>query len=232
MSTPGDAGTARPTLNRDYQRDWTVYFDAARGQPPRETLVRALDGFDREDASSASIVDRAALDIACGEGRDTREMLHRSGSTRWRVVATDSSAEGLERLQRSLDSHKTARVTLLACRMEVLSSRFAAITPPSGFDLVNASFALPFCDDAEFPRLWTGIVNSLRTGGRFCGQFFGDRDEWASVNPRRHMTRDQALARLAGFTPEHFEEVEKRGSDAMGGEKQHHVFHIVARKNP
>lgn len=231
MSTPGDAGTTRPTLTRDYQRDWPGYFDAVKGQPARETLVRALDAFEHADTGASTAVQRVALDIACGEGRDTREMLRRSGPTRWRVIATDSSVNGLERLQRSLDTHEAHWVTLLACRMEDLASQLAAMTPPSGFDLVNASFALPFCDEAEFPRLWAGIVVSLRAGGRFSGQFFGDRDEWAPINPRRHVTRDEALARLVGFTPEHFEEVEKNGSDAMGGEKHHHVFHIVARKN-
>src|SRR5258708_30442219 len=37
-------------------------------------------------------------------------------------------------------------------------------------DLVNASFSLPFCAPERFPEVWERIVESLRPGGRFCGQ--------------------------------------------------------------
>ena len=46
-------------------------------------------------------------------------------------------------------------------------------------ELVNASFALPFCPPAEFPGLWRRIVDSILPGGRFAGQFFGPNDDWA-----------------------------------------------------
>jgi hypothetical protein len=38
------------------------------------------------------------------------------------------------------------------------------------------------------------------------------------------------LELLAPFEIVQLEEVEKDGSDAMGGTKHHHLFHIVARR--
>ncbi|HYD01821.1 MAG TPA: hypothetical protein VEB22_11395, partial [Phycisphaerales bacterium] len=89
---------------------------------------------------------------------------------------------------------------------------------------------LPFCRPEAFPALWSFLVARIRPGGRFSGQFFGDRDEWQAVRPASHHTRAQVEALLQPFAVEHMEEVEKEGDDAMGGVKRHHVFHVVARK--
>lgn len=101
---------------------------------------------------------------------------------------------------------------------------------PRNADLINASFALPFCKPESFGELWAWIVRTLRPGGRFSGQIFGDRDEWAPIRPASHRTREQALRLFDGFDLERFDEVEKVGCDGVGGKKQHHIFHIVARK--
>jgi hypothetical protein len=103
---------------------------------------------------------------------------------------------------------------------------------PARVDFVNASFALPFCDPSHFPALWSWITTVLSPGGRFAGQFFGDRDEWCPIRPASHVTRAQLESLLAPFAIEYLDEVEKRGDDAMGGTKYHHVFHVVARRNP
>ncbi len=223
----------RATLSPDYQRDWPSYFDAVMDQPPRDTLLRALDAFDRDEFDRNAPCERLMIDLACGEGRDTRAALARR-STRWRVVAIDSSDDGLARLARSLTPEDAPRVHPLRLAMEEVPSTTdpgaTAILPgPGGADLVNASFALPFCDPARFPALWDWILSRLAPGGRFAGQFFGDRDEWARVRPASHVDRDRLQRLLAPFVVEHLDEVEKDGSDAMGGVKHHHVFHVVAR---
>ncbi len=216
--------TKRSTLTLDYQRDWPQYFDAVKDQPPRDTCLRALAAFAVEPRRP-----RTALDIATGEGRDTRAILASCES--WRVIATDSSIEGLRRLRESI-SHApnlTTRVQLVEVTMEALPA-WAARTQTTTIDFINASFALPFCNPANFPDLWSWIEQTLAPQGRFAGQFFGDRDDWACVRPKSHFTREQVTQLLANFDIEHFEEVEKEGSDAMGGTKKHHVFHVVARK--
>ena len=225
---PGES-TARPvpvprrsTLTPDYQRDWPEYFNAVKDQPPRDTCLRALAAFKQDPRPQL-----LAIDIACGEGRDTRAIL--AADPRWRVISTDSSADGLRRLRESLTSDVAARAQLTNVDMESLRA-WATANNIATADLINASFALPFCNPAHFPALWTWITRTLRPQGRFAGQFFGDRDEWACVRPKSHYTRAQLDTLLADWHIEYLEEVEKEGSDAMGGTKWHHVFHVVAQK--
>jgi len=197
------------------QRDWPGYFDAVAGKPPRDTLLLALERFDREPASRGG---RLALDLGCGEGRDTAELLRRG----WHVLAIDGHPDALRRLLERLDlPHRDRLRTLLA--------PFEGLGVPA-CDLVNASFSLPFCPPHAFGTLWSAIVDAIRPGGRFAGQLFGDRDTWALLPDRSHQTREQALAMLDPFDLERFDEDEKPGSDAFGTPKHWHVFHVVARK--
>lgn len=205
-------------LRADYQRDWPEYFDAVASEPARETLRRALGLFERE-----GLGERVGIDLACGEGRDTREMLRRG----WRVIAADYHAEAVSRTLARLESAWRGRVEVRQVSMEEAAR---AGGWPTRVDLVNASFALPFCGPARFEELWGWIGEILGPGGRFAGQFFGDRDEWRCVRPKSHKTRAEVEGLLREYEVEWFDEVEKDGSDAMGGTKHHHVFHVVARK--
>jgi hypothetical protein len=220
----------RSTLTPDYQRDWPAYFDAVAGQPARDTCLRALAAC--AECARMREEDFVAFDLACGEGRDTRAML--ASDSRWRVVALDASVEGLSRLRRSLGADGS-RVRVEQVALEEVPARCDADRSlPRHAQLVNASFALPFCHEDRFSALWEWIGRMLagdgeRAAGVFAGQFFGDRDEWAAVNQRRHVSRARLLELLAEWHILHLEEVEKEGSDAMGGSKRHHVFHVVAR---
>jgi SAM-dependent methyltransferase len=209
------------SISPDYQRDWPAYFRAVSEKPPRDTLVRALDHFESRGGSESG--GGSALDLACGEGRDTRELLRRG----WRVTAVDSHPLGLELLRSSIAFEQQDRLTTLCMRMEDLPRSPLA----SGrFDLVNASFALPFCHPDSFPAVWQTIVNLLAPGCAFAGQFFGDRDDWACIRPASHHSRAEVLTLLQSFSVLFLDEVEKAGEDAMGGCKHHHVFHILAQR--
>ncbi|HKA27105.1 MAG TPA: class I SAM-dependent methyltransferase, partial [Gaiellaceae bacterium] len=84
---------------------WGRYYDAAKGGAPRETLLFALDLFEREGGGGK---ERLAVDLGCGEGRDTVELLRRG----WRVLAIDAEREAIERLRTrpGLDSAAAARL--------------------------------------------------------------------------------------------------------------------------
>ncbi len=222
--------SSRATLSADYQRNWPAYFDAIATQPPRDTCLRALAAL--VECVRTSDDQPVAFDLGCGEGRDTRAIL--SSYDRLRVLAIDASPEGLRRLSATLGP-SAPRVQTIECSLEGLPTLHASnATLPRHALLVNASFALPFCHEESFPDLWTWIRRLLsgsntRPSGLFAGQLFGDRDEWVATNPRRHVSRSQLDALLLGWTILHLDEVEKEGSDAMGGTKHHHVFHVVAR---
>lgn len=217
-----------PTIDASYQRDWPAYFNAVQGLPPRETLARALDQLLRDGFVEASGADGLALDIGCGEGRDSREILRRLPGVR--LLATDASEHGLDLTKGSIPGADSGRARFEACSMENLATQFAGLGRLSRVLLINASFSLPFCEPAAFPALWAWMWATLTPGGYFSGQLFGDRDEWATIDPRRHHSRAGVESLLAGQETLWLDEAEKDGPDGMGGTKHHHVFHVVARK--
>lgn len=198
-----------------FQRDWSTYYNAVVSRPPRDTLLAALAHFEAEEATDRV---RFAVDLGCGEGRDTVELLKRS----WRVLAIDGENEAIVRLLDRPDMNRD--------RLETQVTRFEELILPESVDLVNASFSLPFCPPEHFPALWDKIVASLRSGGRFCGQLFGDRDSWAIYTSMNHHTREQVEALLQPFEIEYFEEEEHPGKTAIGEDKYWHLYQIVVRK--
>jgi membrane dipeptidase len=182
------------------------YFDCA-GDDPRPTLLAALDRFETPGL---------AVDLGAGTGRDTAELLRRG----WRVIAIDREQEAIERL-----------LALVGPDAAGLETRIAPYTEASWpeCDLVNASYSLPFCPPHEFEALWRRIVDSLRAGGRFCGQLFGVHDEWAGTG-LVVLTRAEVERLLEPFEVERLDEVDQAGSTATGSWKHWHLFHVVARK--
>ncbi|MBP5974883.1 class I SAM-dependent methyltransferase [Brasilonema sp. CT11] len=204
-----------------FERDWSAYYNAVVGRPPRDTLVEALARFDSESLNQHQTPvphSRFAVDLGCGEGRDTVELL-RGG---WRVLAIDGEAEAIARLLERPDINRQ----LLETRVVL----FQDVVLPESVDLVNASFSLPFCPPKSFPSLWEKIISSLRSGGRFCGQLFGNRDSWAIYTSINHHTTQQVEMLLQLFEIEMLQEEDHPGKTAIGEEKYWHIFHIVARK--
>lgn len=213
----------------------------------RETLLMALDRFDAEQPESAREQAVAgagmaeglahvpgtcpchpnargvALDLGCGDGRETLEMLRRG----WCVLAIDSHPEGIRRL-----NERTPEELRPLLRSAVETFEDLPI-PPGMFDLVNASFAIPHSRPEDFPGLWARVAGGVREGGRFAGQLFGVHDDWASIPDgvtRTFHTRSEVEGLLEGFEVEMLDEVRRPGKNAYGEPKNWHVFHIVARK--
>jgi SAM-dependent methyltransferase len=211
------------------ERDWPGYFRALANLPARETLLKALGAIEAERSGAGpgpegpAVTPPHAIDLGCGDGRDTCELLGRG----WRVTAIDGHPEAFERLLARSDLTWRERLATRCESFETLD--VASLAPPASVGLVNASFALPFCSRAQFPGLWADLVALLYPGGRFAGQFFGDRDDWAKLPDRTHHTKEQAMALLANFDVEHFAE-EDRPTTNPDHAKHWHLFHVVARK--
>ncbi|MBE9100547.1 class I SAM-dependent methyltransferase [Vacuolonema iberomarrocanum] len=204
---------------RTFEHRWSTYYQAVEGRPPRDTLLFALDRFDIENQSSPRSTVGFAVDLGCGDGRDTVELLRR----RWRVLAIDGNAEAIARLRQRSDLDRRY--------LEMRVQRFEALTLPPNVDLINASFCLPFCPTDHFAELWEELGVALRSGGRFCGQLFGDRDSWAPYDDITCHTRQDVEQLLSPFDIEQLDEEEHSGKTALGEEKYWHLFHIVARKH-
>jgi tellurite methyltransferase len=191
-------------------KSWGGYYAATAGRPPRPTLLRALDAFAAEPDAGG----RLALDLGCGIGRDTSELLRRG----WRVIAIDAEPEAIEGLRAVLGPADATQVELRCERLE------AARLPSC--DLVNASFVLPFLDGAEFQPLWRRIAHALRPGGRFAGHLFGPRDSWVVSGRCIGHDRPALETLIRGFTLEHLVEEEEESTTPRGEPKRWHIWHL------
>lgn len=198
--------------DREHGKGWADYYAATAERPPRRTLLDALARFEASDSP------RFAVDLGCGDGRDTIELLRRG----WSVLAIDAEPAAIERLRARPDLPEGARLSCLCQRFEDASWPAA--------DLVNASFSLPLCPPERFPELWRRIVASLKPGGRFCGQLYGDRDGWVGRPGMTHMSRAAAETLLADLRVELFDEEETDSVTPRGKPKHWHIFHVVAQR--
>jgi tellurite methyltransferase len=192
---------------------WQRYYGAA-GDAPRDTLLEALTLHEAEGREPGF-----AVDLGCGAGRDTLELLRRG----WCVLAVDAEPKALELLAAHPDR------AAAAARLDTLLGRFEDARWERA-ELVNASFSLPFCPPAAFIATWSRIVASLRPGGRFCGHFFGDRDEWAPADDITFHRREELDELLANLEIERLDEIERDGPGALGKSKHWHAYFLVVRK--
>jgi tellurite methyltransferase len=195
-------------------RTFEQYYEAVQGRPPRDTLLFALDKFDAEPADHQ----RFAVDLGCGDGRDTVEILRRG----WQVLAVDKETEAIARL--------IQRTELTPTHLQTQIESFESFIFPEQVDLVNASFCLQFCPAEAFPTLWAKVVAALVPGGRFSGQLIGDRDSWNQYDNMSCHTLEAVQEFFKNFEFDFFEEEEHPGKTALGEEKHWHIFQIVARK--
>lgn len=110
-------------------QNWVTYYEAVAGRPPRETLLKALAAYDAELLPNRP---RLAVDLGCGDGRDTVELLRRG----WQVMAIDGEQKAFDRLLNRPDIQRD--------RLQTQLMRFEVLTLPANVDLINASFCLPF----------------------------------------------------------------------------------------
>ena len=188
---------------------WTDYYNAVERQPPRPTLLGALKIWTRQPGT--------AVDLGCGTGRDTLELLQRG----WKVHAIDAEAEAIRRLVSRVASNSQDRLTPVC-------ARFEDVVLPS-CDLINASFSLPFCRPDRMQDLWRSISSALCQEGLFAGQLFGERDGWAKQE-LSIMSRDQVEAHFADWRLLWLDEIEHDGTTAIGKPKHWHFFNVIAEK--
>jgi tellurite methyltransferase len=195
-------------------RNWNAFYRWTAGRPPRELLLRTLDHVDWEPKVRRP---RSAIDIGCGAGNDSLELLRRG----WQVMAIDQQPAALRFLTRRVPTPSRRSLILRAAPMEGLALPRA--------DLVYASFSLPFCAPERFPELWQEIHRSLVPGGHFAGQLFGDRDEWAGTRPMSFHTLRQVRALTRGYRVELLRESEEEGR-SFEGPKHWHFFDVILEK--
>ena len=202
---------------------WARYYEVTVDRPAWETVRLAIARFATEadeagPEPSAGPRDRFAVDLGCGAGRDTRELL-RAG---WRVLAIDREPAAIEMLQTVTPAEHRAR---LEVRVADLSD---VEIPPC--DLVTVNLSLPFVAPGAFARTWERVLAAPPPGGRVAAMLFGDRDGDAGDPAMTHPSPDVVRASLADFEIEHWVDREEDGQTALGEPHHFHMLELVARR--
>lgn len=191
---------------------WAAYYAKLKDRPPRHTATFAARRFKEPGY---------AVDLGCGAGRDALPLLAQA----WRVLAIDKEPDAIAALLAV--TPPSLREKLETCNAQFEDAEW------DGPDLIISSFALPLTPKPAFPALWAKIWTSLKPGGRFAGQIYGERDTWAREGGPDGLiafSRAECLNLLDGQRIEVFEEEEHPGLTPRGRSKHWHIFHIVAQK--
>lgn len=194
--------------------EWEGFYSAVEGRALRDVFVEALPLLPATEESGRPLV---AVDLGCGDGMETLELLSRG----WTVLAVDAADEGISRLVASVPPGDAQRLTTRV-------ASFADVDLPPA-DLVYAGLSLPFCRPEEFSNVWSSIGASVQPGGLFVGHFFGPNDTWASTPDMTFLSRSQVESLLEEFEVVSLREQDEDGM-AVDGPKHWHLFHVIAQR--
>jgi tellurite methyltransferase len=189
---------------------WEHYYGETDGRCARALLVHTLARFD-------GVVGRA-IDLGCGAGPETIELLRRG----WCVVAIDSQRDALAWVRAQIRGADKAKV-------QTVRAAFGNVNLPSA-DLVWAGLSLPFCAPQHFPRLWNAITASLQPKGRFAGEFFGTRHAWVGNHDMIFHSLQQVRALFRSWEIEFLRENEGMRQTVLQGCQYFHTIEVIARK--
>lgn len=212
MSDQSTTSTDQDADSKASDTHWPDYYEITAERPSWTTTKTAAEAFGEHPAEEP----RFAVDLGCGAGRDSRELLRRG----WRVLATDMTPEGPETLRRLTPAADLER---LETQVSVLVDFEIPLC-----DLLNANLILPFQPAHDYDAVWRNIRAAIPVGGRFSGMLFGDRDDGAGEAEMTCPTPQVIKGYLEGFEIEYWTEKEEDGKTALGDDHHFHLIEVVA----
>jgi demethylmenaquinone methyltransferase/2-methoxy-6-polyprenyl-1,4-benzoquinol methylase len=149
-------------------RDDTVPDRRVSGAPPHELISALVDEF----APSGAV-----LELACGTGVFTRELVRHGGA----VTAVDGSTQMLERNRREVGDSNVSYV-----HADIFEWQ-----PDRQYDSVFFGFWLSHVPPSLFDEFWARVRSCLRPGGRVG---FVDEDDRGSTNDDIYVVDDVPVA--------------------------------------
>lgn len=192
--------------------DWADYYAAQAGRPCRPLLAAVLGSWQR-----AGTAPGFAIDLGCGDGADTFELLRQG----WAVLAIDRQPAAIALVERNVPGPCRPR-------LQTQVADFTALPLPAAA-LIYCGWSLPHCPAARFTGTWHAIRAALHPGGRIAAHLLGHRDDWAPDPASSAVDRDTLDTLLAGLDVEHLEETEE-DRDSFDGPKHWHYYEIIARQ--
>jgi tellurite methyltransferase len=186
-------------------KSWAPYYQKRLSQEPRPLLVEALKMY-KENASA----EKKVLELGAGSGNDTAWLLKNG----WTVWANDREIESIKIIsqRKDVDSYKE--------RLHLIHADFLnlAWSELPQFDLIYASYALPFLDKNNFHIVWNHIIAQLKVDGILAVNFFDQRHQGFNAWEKRSMTfftEEEIVDLFKGFKIEFFEESDDYSFDVI-----------------
>lgn len=191
---------------------WKTYSERTAQGAARPRLIQLF--------KNHTIAPGIALDVGCGPGRDAKFLLQQG----WQVDGLDGNESALNIAVENCI--RSAGFKPLQASFEDISFR------PKSYDLITASYSLPFCHPKHFSGFWKNLVESLKSGSYLSCDFFGPNDEW-NTPQRTNMTflsRAQVEKMIPGFEILNLDEKEEEAPTALGPLKHWHILSCNFRK--
>lgn len=196
---------------------WDTYFKRKLYDPPAGFVSESLKFIPGNGHG------KVAYDLGSGIGHESMLLLKRG----FQVIAVDYQASSFDymELQNGFERYKS-NLTPVITTFEKLN-----FTTLPAADIVVASFSLPFLDKKDFNQVWRNVVNNIKPGGYFIGNFFHPEFTFFDKKFHPHMTfhtKEQALGLFSQFEVIFFKEVQV--ASLKPGTIEHY-FVIFAKKN-
>jgi SAM-dependent methyltransferase len=195
---------------------WDQYYKLNLGRPVRPVLSQVLSLIESRAPSSKALF---AIDLGCGAGIETAELLQRG----WRVFAIDRQPSSIEALKNLVPSEARDRLAIACQSFEELSSLPVA-------DLVFSYHSLPFCEPRSFSELLRKVKDSIAPHGYFAGTLFGNDDDWVKAGRTSGLSIEGLSTFLEGLEVLHLSEFNRLGPTALNGDKHWHYWTVIAKR--
>ncbi|MQA54621.1 class I SAM-dependent methyltransferase [Pseudomonas piscis] len=191
---------------------WNVYYEHHRDRPASALLQAAIELAQPLPRS------RQAIDLGCGSGNATRALM----AAGWDVLAIDQEPAAIA-MTRAISADYPGN------QLAAVVQRFEALATLPGAALIHAGMSMPFCHPGHFEEFWATVRAALLPGGIFVGQFFGDRDGWASDPSRTFHSEPEVRALFSDFALINFE-VHEYDGPSLRGTKHWHRFDVIGQR--
>lgn len=207
---------------------WQTYFEKTRNRNRHPILAYAVSFIKAAQNLTIPKTLRAA-DLGCGTGGDTLYLLKEG----FDVTAVDAEAEAMKiLLERIYESN--LRVSSPNQKIRRITAPMERANLVVQLDLITSNLALPYVHRSSFTAIWSKIVQYLRFGGIFSGQFFGKETTWSSdaVKIFHDAGELKALFNNGLFRVLHFAEFQEPMRTALQEIQFRHQYDVVAVRVP
>ena len=190
-----------------------TYHQLTKNEPPTPFLSKTLD--------IPGLIIGNALDLGCGSGNDSIELLKNN----WSVTSIDSSEEGIAFLKEKTKDFNLADIRCVRFEDMELTENF--------YDLVYSRYALSFSQKKDWAIVWNNILNAMKVRGVFSGHIFGVNDDFKNSKKYGEMSlfdSKQVDELFKDFDILFKNEDEYDAKSRVGQMKHWHVFTVVAKK--